>query len=188
MSRRCHADERNNTYLSPCHNIYSRINLFVADKWLLQENSASTIHTVTWSDHVPISITVSTKPTHPPSYIWQANNLLLQDPTYATSLSQHLENFFPPNSDSVADPATVWTAHRARAKKKRMQRLDKITAALTTSEILNKMNPSPSLLSKMFLLRQKLRSLLLDSYEKTQRKIKAKLYFTGNKANKAMAL
>lgn len=109
--RCCHADELDYTYLSLRHNTYSWIYLFVTDKWLLQKISASTIHTVTWSD--PVSITLLRKPSHHNTYLWRTNNFLLQDPTYAPTLSKHVEDYFSLNSNSVEDPATVWNAHKA---------------------------------------------------------------------------
>lgn len=148
-------------HLSPCSDAYSRIDIFLTDKWLLQNISASTIHTVTWSDHAPISINLFSKPSHPHTCMWWTNNYLLQDTTNAASLCRHLDNFFSLNSNLVIDPATAWTAHEAifrgifiqlgsHAKKKRMQRLDELTTAITASESLNKTNPSPYLQSKIF--------------------------------------
>lgn len=40
--RCCHTAERDYTYLSPHHNTYSRIDMFVSDKWLLQNIIEST--------------------------------------------------------------------------------------------------------------------------------------------------
>lgn len=92
----------------------------------------------------------------------------------------------------------MWNAHKAvirgtfiqigsRAKKERTQPLDEVMADIAVSESLNKTNPSLALQNKIFSLRQELRSLLLASFEKSQRKLKAKMYSTGNKAGKVMA-
>lgn len=59
--RCCHAAERDYTFFSPRHNTYSRIDLFVTDKWLLQNIHTSHIHTITWSDHAPISVKIINK-------------------------------------------------------------------------------------------------------------------------------
>lgn len=92
---RCgHAAERDYTYLSPSHNTYSRIDLFVSDKWLLQNIHDSKIHTITWSDYAPISIKITNKSANPNSFIWRVNNSLLQHPPNVTYLSQKLEEFF----------------------------------------------------------------------------------------------
>lgn len=66
-------------------------------------------------------------------------------------------------------------------KKKRTQQLDELTFDIETTEFQNKTNLSPLLQSK-HLLRHKLRSLLLEPFEKAYSKTKANTYTTGNKA------
>lgn len=165
-----HTTERDYTYLSPRHNTYSRIDLFIFDKWLLQ--NFSHIHTTTWPDHAPISITLNGKKSQPNSFLWCTNKYLLQNPTHAKHISERLEEFFTLNSGSVADPMVVWNTHKAyirgvliqlgsQAKKERTQSIDTITAAIKKADDQNKINPSPQLVSELFNLRHKLCSLLL---------------------------
>lgn len=92
--RCCHTSERDYT-LSPRHNTYSRIDLFLTDKRLLQKISNSTIHTTTWSDHAPISISISANSPQPNSYIWRVN-YLLNNLCYSTPIKQ-LEEYFLQN-------------------------------------------------------------------------------------------
>lgn len=57
---RCHhGSEKDYTYFSPHDKSYSRIDMFLTDKWLLQKISASVIHTMAWSDHAPITISIN---------------------------------------------------------------------------------------------------------------------------------
>lgn len=95
--RCCHVAERDYTFLSLRHNTYSRIDLFLVDKWLLQNIHTSRIHTITWSDHAPISVQITNKNSKPQSYLWRVNNFLLQNQSNATFLSQKLEEFFTTN-------------------------------------------------------------------------------------------
>lgn len=44
------------------YNSYSRIDLFLADQWLLQKISSSEILPITWSDHSPICMTIEDNP------------------------------------------------------------------------------------------------------------------------------
>lgn len=54
---RCHyADKGDYTFYSFRHHTYSRIDLFIYDKWLLQRISSSYIHKISWSDHAMISV------------------------------------------------------------------------------------------------------------------------------------
>lgn len=97
----------------------------------------------------------------------------------------------------MEDSMVVWNMHKAyiggdliqlgsRAKKERTQCLDAITADIKNINDQNKANPTPHLTSKLFNLRQELHSLHLHTFEKSQRKLKANIYNTGNKAGKAM--
>ena len=111
--RCCHATERDYTFLSPRHNTYTRIDLFLSDKWLLQNVSASTIHTITWSDHAPVSIQIKNQHANPKSFVWRVNNSLLQHTDNQTFLAERLTEFFRTISDSVSDPGVLWCAHKS---------------------------------------------------------------------------
>ena len=75
----------------------------------------------------------------------------------------------------------------ARERRRRTQHLDSLTAEIKSLENLNQTQPDRALKHKLGLLRQELRSHLLDSYEKAHTRFGAKHYSTGNKAGKAMA-
>lgn len=49
-----HASKRDYTFFSSRHHTYSCIDLFMSDKWLLQ-NISSSIQDITWTDHTAIS-------------------------------------------------------------------------------------------------------------------------------------
>lgn len=62
---RCqHGTERDYSFFSNTQNSYSRIDLFLTSKALLQKISRSRIGVITWSDHAPVSITLSIPPEH----------------------------------------------------------------------------------------------------------------------------
>lgn len=72
-------------------------------------------------------------------------------------------------------------------KKSRKQRLDQLLSSINRIEDLNKSQPHCDHKKQLLSLRQELRTLLLESYEKSQRKLRATYYNTSNKAGKAMA-
>lgn len=53
-----HLQEQDFSFFSNAHNTYSRIDLFVLGRSLLQLASYSTIETIKWSDHAAISLSI----------------------------------------------------------------------------------------------------------------------------------
>lgn len=196
---RCHhGSEKDFPYFSPRHNSYSRIDLFLTDKWLLQNISASVIHTVTWSDHAPISISINDTTPQRNTFLWQTNNYILQHPSYSLDIEKHIHEYFDVNKGSEGDPVTVWNAHKAvirdnimqlssMCKMKSTQQIDTLTSQIVTLESQHKTNPEPNVQAQLLTLRRDLRSLLLHSYELIQRRLKASSYSTSNKAGKRLA-
>lgn len=196
---RCHhPSNREYTHLSSVHNSYSRLDFFLVDKWLLCKIGASDIESTTWSDHSPISITIPDTLSPPPHKMWRANTFIMKTSPYAEELNSHLSDFFTHNVDSVSDPTTVWLAHKAyirgiliqmcsRAKKTKSHRIEQITSTLDALHSANSTNPTQAALKQILSLRLELKSLLLDTYEKSSRILKAKFYSTSNRAGKLMA-
>lgn len=110
---RCqHSNKHDYTFHSSRHNSYSCLDIIIVDRNLLQAVSSSTIHNILWSDHTPVWITVMEENTPSHVYVWQANSNLLQMPSYVTSLTNHLKEYFVLNTESVSDPTTLWYAHK----------------------------------------------------------------------------
>lgn len=194
----CHAEERDYTFLSPRHNTYIRIDLFLSDKILLQNVRSSQIHTTTWTDHAPVTIQIANTSSIPSLFVWHVNNQILQLPSNTSHLQQKLEEFFEINTGSVADPAVLWHAHKSyirgffiqlgsKLKKSKVQRFEELTAVIAPADLQNKTLPSPSLQSQIFKLHQDLRSLLIEGFEIKQKQLKARSYATNNKAGRTMA-
>lgn len=78
---RCHyGNENDYAFFSPRHTSYSRIDLFLVDKWVLQQTSSSSIYDITWSDHASISFTMEEKDDCPRTFVWRCNNSIIQHP------------------------------------------------------------------------------------------------------------
>ncbi|XP_077341365.1 vomeronasal type-2 receptor 26-like [Lithobates pipiens] len=187
---RClYPDDREYSYHSPVHNTYTRIDYIFTDKWLLQRVAESDIAPITWVDHAPISTTLHIVKSQPTHKVWRVNVQLLQIPTSADTLRQQMAEFFANNVGSVSDSATLWGAHKtfcrgiliqlnAQARKRRTQQLDTLTADIKALDALNQLRPTPQLKQKLLTLRQELRAVLLDVYEKQYHKLKARYYHT----------
>lgn len=111
---RClHANKRDYTFFSSRHCSYSRIDLFLADKWLLQNVETTRIHDITWSDHAAISMSVAERGVSSSPSIWCCNTRIFQEPQYHKTISQHLKHFFLDNTGSVNDPYILCNSHKA---------------------------------------------------------------------------
>lgn len=72
-------------------------------------------------------------------------------------------------------------------KRKRTQHFDSLMSQITKLEESHKTKPHPTQTAQLLTLRQELRILLLQSFENTQRKIKATSYASSNNAEKMLA-
>lgn len=196
---RCHhPSDREYTHHSVVHNSYSRIDLFLSDKFLLQRAADTEITPITWSDHAPICMTLSLSKTVPSQKPWRVRADILKSPKNVESLRDSLTEFFQNNLGSVSESATLWCAHKAfsrglliqlthRANRRRTQHLDTLTVEIKKLETQNQNNPSRDLKQKLMILRQELRSHLLDTYDRNLKKLRAKHFVTNNKAGKMLA-
>lgn len=73
---------------------YSRIDLIFSDFNLLRRTISVTIHSITWSDHTPVSIVLKEQNSVPPTYLWRNNTELLAKPILANKMNQQLSEFF----------------------------------------------------------------------------------------------
>lgn len=157
---RCtHANERHYSF-SHRHCTYTRIDLFLMDKWLLQKVTQTKIETITWSDHAPILLTLRDSYPNTTANIWRSNSQIIQNPNTKKTLEDCLSDYFQINSSSTDYAFLLWNAHKAyirgifiqlgaRIKKQRQQ---KITTLITEIELLeahNKNNPTPSTSAKL---------------------------------------
>lgn len=75
---RCtHANEKDFTLYSYRHCTYTRIDLFLIDRWLLPKVLHTKINDITWSDHASVLLTL--RDDYPNStYVWHANPQVIQ--------------------------------------------------------------------------------------------------------------
>lgn len=83
--RCCHESGRDFSYFSTLHRSCSKIYMFLTDRWTLPFVTSSSIETITWLDHVPITLILSDLHNPTSSSIWRRNTSLLSDPISQTS-------------------------------------------------------------------------------------------------------
>lgn len=110
---RCqHSTERDFTFFSNVHHTYSRIDLFLVDKFLLQQIVTSDIYVITWFNHAPISIEVGDRRSKTRVNRWRNYIYALSQPENTKQISKDLKKFFEINAPLVDDPFTLWNAHK----------------------------------------------------------------------------
>lgn len=196
---RClHAGERDYTFFSSPHRVYSRIDLFLVDRNTLAQTTSTTINTITWSDHASITISIKDDSNCNVPNMWRSNTYLMQQLEAKNAINQHLKEFFSVNESSVQDQFILWNSHKAyirgifiqlgaKAKRQQQQRVKELTDKIYLLETRNKQNTSPILSQQLTQLRNDLRLLLLESFERSSKKLKMSYYATGNKAGKTLA-
>lgn len=159
MWRCLHTTDKDYTYFSAPHNLYSQINYFLVDKWVLQKIHNSTIDPITWLEHAPMGITITPSTFSNPTRIWRANTHIMQTSPYAEQIQNHLTDLFLNNQGSVPYSSTLWMAHKAfmrgiliqlssLAKKRRRQGLDELTTEISNINTQKKLKPTHDLKKK----------------------------------------
>lgn len=74
------------------------------------------IHSITWSDHSPITIDIVATGASPSVNLWRNNTFLLSHPHHKAEMESKLKEFFLFNSGNSNSPAIVWCAHKAFAR------------------------------------------------------------------------
>lgn len=109
-----HAGERDYTFFSSLHKLYSRIDYFLIPHGQLEAAQDPAIGNITWSDHVPITMlytlsqTLMTK-----AKFWRLNKSLLQTPSVLTDVTKELTQYYLTNDTDDCNPGVLWEAHKS---------------------------------------------------------------------------
>lgn len=77
---RClHSSERDYSFFSACHRVYTQLDLFLTEKWLTPKITASMINDITLSDHALVMLSVADLSGVNTCFVWQSNLRLIQD-------------------------------------------------------------------------------------------------------------
>ncbi|CAH2284564.1 Hypothetical predicted protein [Pelobates cultripes] len=107
-----HHSEKDYTLYSPPHNSYSRIYDFFLQHRPLDDHLSATIASMSWSDHAPVIITITSPTLFQKQWTWRLNESLIEDPLIQKEVQSHIDQFFNANStpDSALDK--IWEAHK----------------------------------------------------------------------------
>lgn len=171
--------------------------MFLIDQRVLFQTTSATINTISWSDHASIVLSIADLASSKQKPMWRLNPFLLQQEEHRMTIQTRLREFFTLNEGSVQDPFILWNVHKAymrgiliqlgaKAKRQRQKRLAELTENISILEAQNKNITTPTLSKQRSQLRQDLRLMLLDNFEKSSRRLKINYYVHGNRAGKLL--
>lgn len=107
-----HSGERDYTFYSSPHKVYTIIDFFLIPHNRLHAVRETSIGSIKWSDHAPISLTYAlSKVASRVTRLWRLNESLLQVPL--AEITRELTLYFQTNVTPDSDSGIVWEAHKA---------------------------------------------------------------------------
>lgn len=76
------------------HCTYTRIDLFLMNKWLLQKVTQTKITNITWSVHASVLLTLGDTYPNDSAYMWRSNSQIIQNAATKEILEGHLSDLF----------------------------------------------------------------------------------------------
>lgn len=191
--------ERDYTFYSRPHQTYSRIDYFLIPHSQLQAIKDTTIGTITWSDHAPITLKYALSDFHKAQRMpWKLNESLLQDPEVLADVRKEIGHYFHTNNTSDSDAGVVWEAykvvvqgilikHGSRLKRQRSAQLPSLLNKLQTLETRHKQTPSRQLRNYLDTTRKQIIDLLHFKAKAALQICHKKSYESGNKCGRLLA-
>ncbi|KAM9330868.1 E1A-binding protein p400-like [Gastrophryne carolinensis] len=157
---------RDYTYYSPVHRSYSRIDYILLSHHALQWHPKASIGPFLCSDHAPVFVSLDLPGAAPRQWSWRLNDNLLRNMVCLGRIQEAIANFAADHAQDDCSPTIQWEALKCVFRGIFIQegsRLKREMSALITKtlqtielEIKHKTAPSPELLSKLSLNRNKL--------------------------------
>lgn len=160
------------TFYSRPHHTYSRIDYFLMPHGQLQAVRGTTIGSITWSDHAPVTMRYALTDYHRGHRKpWRLNESLLQDPEVLTDVVMENTHYFQTNDTTDGDAGLVWEAHKAvirgvlikhgaRLKKLRTEQMTSLLDKLQTLEAAHKQTQTRQLRFDLDTVRAQITELL----------------------------
>lgn len=95
--RKSNPTMRQNSFFSPVHQSYSRINYFLLNKECLQYVTNCQYHSIVISDHCPVQLDLSLPNSVMPRRTWQLDPLLLTSNNFIQFINNQIDNFLDIN-------------------------------------------------------------------------------------------
>lgn len=139
--------DRDYTYYSTVHDLYTRIDLLYIDQPALELLKSLSIGHITISDHAPITVTLAMPTGSHRAWTWRLNENLLDDLVVETRISDTLKTYFWKNTAGdlseglgVSQGCDMGRAHCPwhQIEKGKTGRIHRVFSALQQAELKNK--------------------------------------------------
>lgn len=167
-----HHGERDYSFFSRSHNVYTPIDYFLLPHNQLHAVKDASLGSIMWSDHAPVTLTYALADLYrSQKKLWRLNESLLQSPEVLTDVTREINNYFQTNNDTDCDAGLVWEAHKAvihgtfikhgaRIKKQRTAQLTLLLNKLQDLEIRHKQTPTNLIGNELDAIRTQVTDLL----------------------------
>ena len=197
--RTLHTKERDYTFFSNPHQVYSRIDMFLIPHYLISDVTEIIIGNITWSDHAPVSLCLSlSNLATQRKGCWRLNESLLQNPEVRDDVSKEMIAYFQINDIPESDPGMIWEAHKAVIrgilikhgailKKKREKQTKELLDEIQTLETQHKKIQTASVGRELGHLRRQLSEILRFKAKALIQRGKQIDYEIGDKCGRLLA-
>lgn len=106
-----HPEIKDNTFYSPVHGTYSRLNYIMVEHRLLELVGKTSIEIMSLSDHAPVKLKLTGNQENRST--WRLNIDLIQEKEVEDKIKREIEQYFHLNETPEIAVATIWEAHKA---------------------------------------------------------------------------
>uniref|UniRef100_A0A803JI77 exodeoxyribonuclease III n=1 Tax=Xenopus tropicalis TaxID=8364 RepID=A0A803JI77_XENTR len=190
--RTLHPQDKNYTFYSHSHDIYSRIDyIFVAHNALDDIQKAS-IGSITWSDHAPVYIDFSLNTPGEKQFSWKINDGLLKNPDILGIITKATKEYFTNNANTASNAIIEWEAYKcyirgiliqqgSKLKKERFRKKQELLHQIHKLELSHMTLKMPQTLTDLTIACQELKSLLQTETDRASFLLRKLFYDHGNK-------
>lgn len=193
-----HPTERDYTFHSQVHNVYTRIDYFLVENKLISNVMNNKIHDILISDHAPVTFELAFNNLTSSRPLWRMDPRLVSDPKFYDYMLIQLEIFFENNDTPDVSPGLLWETLKAflrgcvisyqgsrnKLYKAKLLELGKQIHQLDNE---NAQKPSLEIYKKILQLRYEYNKLASDKLSKSFLFIKQRHFEFGDKPHKLLA-
>lgn len=162
---------RDYSFFLAVHNSYSRIDYFLIDAQLVSFTTNVKYHTISISDHSPLTFNLYLEGADPPSRSWRLNPYLLTNEEFCGFIEAQIKLYFETNDSPEVTSCTLWEAfkaylrgcvisYEAAKKKEEATQCKHLEEQIQQLDRQNALNPTPDLYREITSLKNQLNQFL----------------------------